>query len=656
MLVITSQIFRTRVLPRIRPTMMMPWDEKEPSPHKRLVVKPIDYVDPKPPEIPKRRPSNKAAATHEATWNPWRRRSESAVTPIESGDGNDTDPDSGPKDPPTCSVNPTDIEVGAEEPGGDTKVDCRQCCLASSRQCCRALSDVRAVLRDSYTAIFGESPDATDAFNKVIKRKWVVAIFLLVVTLLQVFDTVSDILVTVGWSFNDQQGRRSYATISVFILIVHFFGGSLVIFLMGMHLVPLAYVRRVLPFSLLNLNVVLWAVLIWLDVWNGRMEPEDVFGTKDMNIDFFIVDGSHNAKSLWKYTKVLEFILEAAPEITLQSYVAAFEFFNDGITPSVLLQLSITVSVLSIVAGLSTSYLCYETLKVQIWATCFFAGALIARIAICAFAFVEFGRFAMIFVAIVVALRLGIFAYMSAWTLFADVADFFGDGEWLHNCIVFATAYVIIPIAPTVIVLPALVIEMIVPLGLRNNSNNSRNTVFWGSVDRSRGYKNIMSIAFFGDHKDAQGVRSRLTSPVAYIMIALYCVENFIMMVIVAVEPHRAQRAKVGDVPLVAFVVVPMLAAAASYYMVHVTTKDLEDKWTKALEAIVKDLEDGNSPLLAGFVEKEMVLEGLFGDDKTATVTKCKELIQRIHNGELDDPNARRALDLLLLGNARLRV
>ena len=135
-------------------------------------------------------------------------------------------------------------------------------------------------------------------------------------------------------------------------------------------------------------------------------------------MDFSRADAGPKAN--WKFMKALEFILEAAPEITLQSYVAAFEFFDDDKTPSVLLQLSITVSVLSIAAGVSTTYLCYETLKVQIWGTCFFAGALIARIAICAFAFVEFGRFAMIFIAIVVVLRLGIFGHLSGWHVFAD--------------------------------------------------------------------------------------------------------------------------------------------------------------------------------------------------------------------------------------------
>ena len=45
------------------------------------------------------------------------------------------------------------------------------------------------------------------------------------------------------------------------------------------------------------------------------------------------------------------------------------------------------------------------------------------------------------------------------------------------------------------------------------------------------------------------------------------------MLVIIAAVPHRSQRARVGAVPLVAFVVVPMLVAAASYCMVQVTIR-----------------------------------------------------------------------------------
>ena len=139
-------------------------------------------------------------------------------------------------------------------------------------------------------------------------------------------------------------------------------------------------------------------------------------------------------------------------------------------------------------------------------------------------------------------------------------------------------------------------------------------------------------------------------------MIALHVVENLIMLVIIAADPHRAQRAQVGAVPLVAFVVVPMLVEAASYFMLYVTTKDLEAKWTKALEAIIIRLKRGLPPLPAAFKDIETVREGLFGKGKEPTVSKCEELIRRIQKGTLDSPDARRALDLLLLGNARLGV
>ena len=342
-----------------------------------------------------------------------------------------------------------------------------------------------AVVRQSCTAIFGEEPDATDAFNEVVKRYWVVAIFLLVATLVKVLDTVSDVLVTVDWWRNDGQfnSRRSYARFSVAILAVST-GVSLLVSLIGASALE-SWGSRILVFlfSLFDLNVVPWAVIIWLDVWNSRKPPEDVFGTTGLD------DGFGNSKAIWKFMKALEFILEAAPEITLQSYVAAFEFFDDDKTPSVLLQLSITVSVLSIAAGVSTAYLCYESFKVQIWGTCFFAGALIARIAICAFAFVEFGRFAMIFVAIVVVLRLGIFGHMNGWHVFANGNE---DG-WCEKATMF-------PIY-LLFTFPALIIEMIVPLGLRND-DDAENTIFWGSFDRSKGMENAGNIAFFGFESD----------------------------------------------------------------------------------------------------------------------------------------------------------
>ena len=185
--------------------------------------------------------------------------------------------------------------------------------------------------------------------------------------------------------------------------------------------------------------------------------------------------------------------------------------------------------------------------------------------------------------------------------------------------------------------------------------SDTENTVFWGSFDPSKGMNNAFNIAFFGDPSDTQGVRSRLESPLAFIMIALHVVENLIMLGIIAAVPHRAQRAQVGAVPLVAFVVVPMLVAALSYFMLHVTTKDLEAKWTKALEAIAIRLRRGESPLPATFKDMETVLEGLFGEE-APTVAKCEELKRRIRKGTLNSPAIREALDLLLLGRARLRV
>ena len=195
---------------------------------------------------------------------------------------------------------------------------------------------------------------------------------------------------------------------------------------------------------------------------------------------------------------------------------------------------------------------------------------------------------------------------------------------------------------------------MIVPLGYRSTSNDA--AVLWGSFDPSDGIDNAFSIAFFGQPSDTQGVRSRLESPLAYIMIALHVVENLIMFMIIATVPHLPKRgAQVSAVPLVAFVVVPMLVEATSYFMLHVTTKDLEAKWTKALEAIAIRLRRGESPLPATFKDMETVLEGLFGEE-APTVAKCEELKRRIRKGTLNSPAIREALDLLLLGRARLRV
>ena len=193
--------------------------------------------------------------------------------------------------------------------------------------------------------------------------------------------------------------------------------------------------------------------------------------------------------------------------------------------------------------------------------------------------------------------------------------------------------------------LPSLVIEMIVPMGLRRTMSDAENTVFWGSIDRSNGMDNASNIAYFGSKYDTQGVRSRLQSPLAKIIISLHVVENLIMLGIISAEPHREQRAQVGAVPLVAFVVVPMLVEALSYFVLHVTAKDLEAKWIAALEAIVVRLKRGEPPfrVRTGFKEKEKVLAGI-----TPTVAKCEELIRRIQKGALDDPDKRRALDLLL--------
>ena len=555
-----------------------------------------------------------------------------------SGTNNDADPDPGQIHDTTTATRPDvdDVVEGVEDSKGDVSTSSQKADKNDTRGCCQTLSKyVLAVVRDSCMAIFGHELHATDAYNDVVKRKWAVAIFLLVATLVKVLDTVSDVLVTVNWWRNDGQvnSRRSYAQFSVAILAVSA-GVSLMFSVANVgQLESWGSWIFVILFSLLDLNVVPWAALLWLDVWTGQKPPEDVFSTKDMEIKFNV----RNPKVIWKLMKALEFILEAVPELTLQSYAAAFEFFDDDKTPSVLLQLSITVSVLSIAAGVSTTYLWCETLKVQIWGAYFFAGTLIARIAICTFAFVEFGRFAMIFVAIVVVLRLGILGHMSRWRVIPD------DGKkW--RCSAKALLFPIV----LLLTLPSLVIEMIVPLGLRNTSNDAENTFFWGSFDRSKGIGNAFNIAFFGEKEDTQGVRSRLESPLAKIMIALHVIENLIMLVIIVAEPHREQRAQVGAVPLVAFVVVPMLVEAAAYYMLHRTTKDLETKWTKALLALVDRLKSGKPVRTAEFKDAETVLAGLFGKGITPTVAQCEELIRRIQKGTLDDPDKRRALDLLL--------
>ena len=498
----------------------------------------------------------------------------------------------------------------------------------------------RNVLRDGYMAMFGEEPLRTDAFEKVVKRYWIVAIVLVIATAVKVLDTVSDVLVTVNWWRNDGQenSRRDYARFSAGILAVST-GVSLGFSVFGASELQISgswFI--VILFFLFHLNVEPWTVIVWLDVWTGRKPPEAVFKTVGLERSF----GEN--RLIWKFLKGLEFILEAAPEITLQSYVAAFEFFDDDKSPSLLLQLSIAVSVLSIAAGVATTYLCYETFRVQIWGTFFFAGALVARIAICVFAFVEFGHFAMIFVGSIVALRLAIFAHMSGWRVFSE-----GNAD---PCSIRA---LLLPLF-LLVTLPALVIELFVPLGFRSNINDARTTVFWGSFNPRNGLMNTQGIAYLGQTFDTQGVRSRLESPLAFIMIALHIVENLVMLVIIAVLPHRAQRAQVGLVPLVEFVVVPMLVAVVPYAMVLVKTKDLETKWTTALDVIVVRLQRGESPLPMEFKDMDNLLQALFGDDKTPTVARCDDLKRRIHSGTLYDLDARQGLDLLLLGNARLRV
>lgn len=469
--------------------------------------------------------------------------------------------------------------------------------------------------------------------------------FVILATLVKVLDTLSDVLVTVEWwrTSNQPDRRRTYGPASVVILVLSGVASGGVALNLWRGQKEVGFVL-VLACALLNLNVVPWALMIGIELWKSDVPPVDFVA---IFADAAVGTASYN----WLFLTAMEFMFEAVPQLLLQGYVAAYELFDDGKTPSMTLQFSLVMSSMSIAVGLATTYLNYETLHVQCWGVLFFLGFLVARVAIIAFSFVEFGLTAFgAVIVIIIAIRLGIFLYMGYGHIFPDDE--------------FITWGVKILLFPVVLLstFPALCIEMIVPLGSRNNLDDLRadTVVLVGSMDRSGGMGNAVGIIAFGQGVDSQGVRNRLISPLASVMMGLHFIENLIIFTVVLGVPHVGQRSKVGPRPLVAFVLLPLFVSACAYVIIRCIIKRREYNWILALEGIAVRLNYGLSALPR---PDDAVLKGLFDCrrkwnfvDDLPTVAKCDALQKRIHDGTINDRRTRKALDLLLLGKSRLQA
>lgn len=508
-----------------------------------------------------------------------------------------------------------------------------------------------SVVRHTYTALCGAGPAATVASTQLVKRKWVVTAYLVFITLVTLIDTITDIVVTTEWYV---AGKRTYAYASMAILVMTAVVSTLWarVTCQGTEVpscvVPLAFTMM----ALLNLQMLPWAELTIYDLWTGYMPPEVVLSAAGVRTP------AAARRRVYRLTcvKMLESVLEATPQLVLQSYVAAYHG-----RPTALLQTSIAMSVWSIAQGMSMSYFCYEHLRTQITGGLYFAATLVARIAVCVLGFIVSPRLGLAFAVWVVGSRLGLLSYLD-WYWLTNVDD--AESPLAKGCAVVRNVFVYV-----VFSVPTLFVVSAVPLGYRvryygAEAESVVDTALWGTFDRNSGFAVAGNIYNFGNSEpsDCQAIRTRFASPLAQILLTLHIVENLTMLTILC-------SGDVAFVTLTQFVVVPSLLAMLLYVLLYWGAKHTERQWKRELDNVKTRLGyatqlngDTLFPLIAlpeHFEQLPDYVQGKLFTGNSPTPTQCIErcdwIISQIDNGTLDNPGLRKALDLLLVGMKCLR-
>lgn len=509
-----------------------------------------------------------------------------------------------------------------------------------------------SVVRHAYTALCGAGPAATVASTQLAKRKWVVTAYLVFITLVTLIDTITDIVVTTEWYVG---GARTYAYASMVIMSV----AAIVSTLWARAacnraevpscVVPLAFMAM----ALLNLQMLPWAELTIYDLWTGHFPPEVVLSAAGVRTP------AAARRRVYRLTcvKMLESVFEATPQLVLQSYMAAYHG-----RPTALLQTSMAMSVWSIAQGMSMSYFCYEHLRTQIAGGLYFAATLVARIALCVMGFIASPRLGLAFAVWVVGSRLSLLSFLD-WYWLTNVDD--ADSPLAKGCAVVRNVFFYV-----VFSVPTLVVVSAVPLGYRvryygAEAESVVDTALWGTFDRNSDFAVAGNIYNFGNSEpsDCQSIRTRFASPLAQILITLHLVENLTMLAILSINDA-------SFVAMMQFVVVPSLVAMLLYVLLYWGAKHTEAEWKRELDNVKTLLGHATElhgdtifPLIAlpeHFEQLPDYVQGklFIGNSPTPAqcIERCDWIISQIDNGTLDNPELRKALDLLLVGMKCLRA
>ena len=379
-----------------------------------------------------------------------------------------------------------------------------------------------------------------------------------------------------------------------------------------------------------------YALVVSVKVVMGNLKPRDVFG---MQASFDGGDRGLYALTRLREVSMLAHVIEVAPELLLQTYVAAYEFFIHNYAVSLVLAASIASSSYSLALNSGARFLRSEPIVEMSIGSAFFVGAIFARLMVCVLNFVEYGWRGTIFAGVIVGIRCVIFLYLDSELLKKDTLNIGGlkkcdlrqrsmsddqteemttiPGEAKNDettprpSVICACTYRLCKFIRSTVrgcvgtrglrscckssylcralvrllyyflaLMPPVLLTSIIPLGGRNltKDDGTKDDDFFATT-----------FTLFDSNLDCQSVRNRLLSPLGKVMIALHVVENVVMLTILAAAPSTSTRADVAWRFLVGFVVAPMVFAGFMGLWLYSLTKDRERLWKDAIRDVADD-------------------------------------------------------------------